>query len=429
MADAASPLPDFTPAVGDLPFTPKQRELLARAHELGRTRFAPRAAQWDESASFPFANYEDLRDAGFLRLCVPQAHGGLGADYATYMMVAAEIGRFCGATALTWNMHICSTLWTGVLADGIAMNDTQRLEHAARRELHFERVVRDGAIYAQPFSEGSAAAAGRAPFGTTARKTEGGWIINGRKIFASLSGAADYYGVLCTEDKGDELPDARDTLYIAVPATAAGFSISGDWNPLGMRGTVSRNLSFKDVFVSDAEQLMPRGIYFKGAQTWPAMFFTLAPTYLGLANAAYDFTVAYLRGEINEATGAPVAPGERSVKRRMFPTKQIAVAQMRIQLEQMRSLFSRAISEARPNPSRDEKMRLYAAHYSVMEGANDIARLAIRTCGGQSMMKHLPLERLYRDSRCGSLMLPWTAELVLDRMGRETLYLPGEKDD
>ncbi|MDZ4144271.1 MAG: acyl-CoA dehydrogenase, partial [Burkholderiales bacterium] len=46
----------------------------------------------------------------------------------------------------------------------------------------------------------------------------------------------------------------------------------------------------------------------------------------------------------------------------------------------------------------------------------------------QSMMKHLPLERLYRDSRCGSLMLPWTAELVLDRMGRETLYEAGERD-
>jgi alkylation response protein AidB-like acyl-CoA dehydrogenase len=317
-------------------------------------------------------------------------------------------------------MHICSTMWTGVLADGIPMTEAQREEHARRRELHFRRVVQDGAIYAQPFSEGSAAAAGRAPFGTTARKVEGGWIVNGRKIFASLSGAADYYGVLCTEDKGDAHPDVRDTLYLAVPGKSEGLTITGDWNPLGMRGTVSRNLVFKDVFVSDDEQLMPRGIYFKGAQTWPAMFFTLAPTYLGIANAAYDFTVQYLRGEV---------PGEPPVKRRMYPTKQIAVAQMRIQLEQMKSCFLRAILEARPNPSKDERMRLYAAHYTVMEGANDIARLAIRTCGGQSMMKHLPLERLYRDSRCGALMLPWTAELVLDRMGRETLYEVGEKDD
>ena len=317
-------------------------------------------------------------------------------------------------------MHVSSTMWTGVLADGIPMTDTQRAEHLGRREMHFARVVKDGAIYAQPFSEGSAAAAGRAPFGTTAKKVEGGWLVNGRKIFASLSGAANYYGILCTEDKGDEKPDARDTLYLAVPATSTGLTISGEWNPLGMRGTVSRNLAFKDVFVTDAEQLMPRGVYFKGAQTWPAMFFTLAPTYVGLANAAYDFTVQYLRGEV---------PGEPPVKRRMYPTKQIAVAQMRIQLENIRSIFLRAITEARPNPTKDERMRLYAAQYTVMEGANDIARLAIRTCGGQSMMKHLPLERLYRDSRCGSLMLPWTAELVLDRMGRETLYEPGEKDE
>jgi alkylation response protein AidB-like acyl-CoA dehydrogenase len=417
---AALPRLDFTPAVGDLPFTAQQRSLLSLAHELGATKFAARAAQWDREASFPFANYDDLRGAGLLRLCVPEAHGGLGADYPTYMMVAAELGRFCGATALTYNMHICSTMWTGVLADGIAMTDAQRAEHVRRRELHFKRVVQDGAVYAQPFSEGSAAAAGRAPFGTTARKVQGGWVVNGRKIFASLSGAADYYGVLCTEDKGDEKPDVRDTLYLAVPATSAGFSIGGEWDPLGMRGTVSRNLAFKELFVSDDEQLMPRGIYFKGAQTWPAMFFTLAPTYLGIANAAYDFTVSYLRGEV---------PGEPPVKRRMYPTKQIAVAQMRIQLEAMKSLFTRAILEAGPNPSKDARMRLYAAQYSVMEGANDIARLAIRTCGGQSMMKHLPLERLYRDSRCGSLMLPWTAELVLDRMGRETLYESGEKDD
>jgi alkylation response protein AidB-like acyl-CoA dehydrogenase len=410
----------FTPAVGDAPFTARQAQLLSLVHGLGLNRFAARAAHWDETATFPTANYADLREAGLLALCVPAIAGGGGADFASYMMLAAEMGRFCGATALTWNMHICSSLWTGVLADGVAMSDVQRSEHLQRRARHFARIVQDGAIYAQPFSEGTAAAAGRAPFGTTARKVDGGWLINGKKIWASLSGSAHYYGILCTEEHDTAPLDARDTLYLAVPATAAGLSISGDWNPMGMRGTVSRNLTFKDVLISDDEQLLPRGIYYKAAQTWPAMFFTLAPTYLGIANAAYDFTVQYLRGEVT---------GEPPVKRRQFATKQIAVAQMRIQLENMRSIFWRAIHEARPHPPKDVRMRLYAAHYSVMEGANDIARLAIRTCGGQSMMKHLPLERLYRDSRCGALMLPWTAELVLDRMGRECLYEAGERDE
>jgi alkylation response protein AidB-like acyl-CoA dehydrogenase len=415
---------NFTPAVGDIPLTDLQAQLLQTAHSLGKEKFAARAHQWDDTATFPLVNYADLREAGILKMCVPQAYGGLGADYATYMMTSAELGRYCGATALTLNMHISSTMWTGVLLDSMALTADQLAEHHERRTLHFARVVNDGALYAQPFSEGTAAAAGRAPFGTSAKKSVqggvSGWVINGKKIWASLSGAAHYYGILCTEDLEGQTPNPKDTLYIAVPATAQGLAISGDWNPMGMRGTVSRNLTFKDVFVADQEQLMPRGVYFQAAQTWPAMFFTLAPTYLGIANAAYDFTVKYLRGDVE---------GEPPVKRRMYPTKQIAVAQMRIQLENMKSIFGRAILEAKPNPSKDEKMRLYAAHYSVMEGANDIARLAIRTCGGQSMMKHLPLERLYRDSRCGSLMLPWTAELVLDRMGRETLYESGERDE
>jgi alkylation response protein AidB-like acyl-CoA dehydrogenase len=415
---------NFTPSVGDMPLTDLQAQLLQTAHSLGRDKFAARAHQWDDTATFPLANYADLREAGILKMCVPTAYGGVGADYATYMMTSAELGRFCGATALTLNMHISSTMWTGVLLDSMDLTADQMAEHHARRTLHFARVVNDGALYAQPFSEGTAAAAGRAPFGTSAKKSVqggvSGWVINGKKIWASLSGAANFYGILCTEDIEGQTPNPKDTLYIAVPAASEGLAISGDWNPMGMRGTVSRNLTFKDVFVADEEQLMPRGVYYRAAQTWPAMFFTLAPTYLGIANAAYDFTVQYLRGEV---------AGEPPIRRRMYPTKQIAVAQMRIQLENMKSIFSRAILEAKPNPSKDAKLRLYAAHYSVMEGANDIARMAIRTCGGQSMMKHLPLERLYRDSRCGALMLPWTAELLLDRMGRETLYESGERDE
>jgi alkylation response protein AidB-like acyl-CoA dehydrogenase len=85
--------------------------------------------------------------------------------------------------------------------------------------------------------------------------------------------------------------------------------------------------------------------------------------------------------------------------------------------------------EARPNPTKDQLLRVWAAHYTVMENANELAQLAIRTCGGQSMLKSLPLERIYRDSRCGSLMLPWTAELCLDRIGRAALYEEGETDE
>jgi alkylation response protein AidB-like acyl-CoA dehydrogenase len=408
--------PRYSACGSNYPLTAKQGQLIDAAEALG-PRFAERAERYDREASFPHENYADLKAAGLLALCVPESFGGLGADLKTYALVSATLGKYCGATALTFNMHACSTLWPGVLSDELDMTAAQRAEHDRHRALHFARVVDEGAIYAQPFSEGSAAAAGRAPFGTTATRVDGGWRIDGKKIFASLSGAAHYYGVLCTESK-PEL-SMRDTLYMAVPADAAGLSITGEWDPLGMRGTVSRNLVFKDVLVPDEAQMMPRGVYFQAASRWPHMFTTLAPTYMGIGLAAYEFTVRYLRGEV---------PGTPPVKRRMYPTKQIAVAEMWVKLEQTRALFLRMLEDARIDPPKDARLRAYAAQFTIMENANDLCRLAIRTCGGQSMLKSLPLERMYRDSRCGSLMLPWTAELCLDRIGREALYEPGESD-
>ncbi len=423
------PDPSATPTwphiAGDAtPLTPMQRELIGLAAALGRERFAARAAHCDREARFPIENFRDLRDAGLLGICVPKRYGGLGADFATYVMVAAELGRHCGSTALSFNMHVCSTMWAGFIADALDMGSAERAEHERIRAIHFARVVGEGKVYSQPFSEGGAAAAGKAPWGTLATRFDGGYRIKGKKIFASLSGAADYYGVLCTLDESPEHSHSggtlRDSLYLAVPADAPGVTVSGDWDPLGMRGTVSRTLLLDDVWVPAQARLMPEGLYFQAAQRYPYMFATLSPTYMGIAQAAYDFTVTYLRGEM---------PNTPAVKRRMYPTKQIALAEMRIKLEQTRALFLQTAREARVDPDKDARMRLLAAHYTIMENSNDICRIAVRTCGGQAMLKSLSLERLYRDSRCGSLMLPWTAELCVDRIGREALYEAGERDE
>ncbi len=401
--------------------TPLQRELIGRVAELG-PRFAERASRYDREASFPFENYADLRAAGLLAICVPASHGGLDADFATYVMVAAELGRWCGSTALSFNMHVCACLWSGAIADAMPMSPAQRAEHERIRAIHYRRIVGEGKVYAQPFSEGGPAAAGAAPWGTVARPVEGGYVVSGRKVFASLAGAADYYGVLCTLQQPGQPGGGsrRDAIYLAVPADAPGVRITGDWDPLGMRGTVSRTLVLDEVFVPHEARLLPEGLYYPAANRYPHMYATLSPAYLGIGQAAYDFTVQYLRAEL---------PGMPHVLRRMYHTKQFAVAEMRIKLEATRALFLQTAHDARIDPDKDARMRLYAAHYTIMENANDLCRLAIRTCGGQSMLKSLPLERLYRDSRCGSLMLPWTAELCMDRLGRECLYEAGERDE
>src|SRR6185503_1386006 len=74
----------------------------------------------------------------------------MGADLRTYALVSATLGKYCGATALTFNMHACSTLWPGVLADDLDMSAAERAEHEERRAIHFARVVRKARFTRSP---------------------------------------------------------------------------------------------------------------------------------------------------------------------------------------------------------------------------------------------------------------------------------------
>ena len=89
--------------------TDEQIGLLKLADNLGRENFAPRTFAHDVDASFPTENYNDLRKHDLLKLCIPKAYGGLGADVTTYAMVAAEIGKHCGATTAIDEMPIPAT--------------------------------------------------------------------------------------------------------------------------------------------------------------------------------------------------------------------------------------------------------------------------------------------------------------------------------
>ena len=130
-------------------------------------------------------------------------------------------------------MHVCSTLWTGALADDLEMTAEERAEHNERRRSCTTSASSATArIYSQPFSEGGAAAAGAVAFGTEAKPVDGGFLVSGKKIFASLSGAADYYGVLCTERGEGEAASRRNTLYLAHPRQAPRAS---RWSATGTR--------------------------------------------------------------------------------------------------------------------------------------------------------------------------------------------------
>jgi alkylation response protein AidB-like acyl-CoA dehydrogenase len=327
---------DLLPSAG-------QRELIHRARDLARERFAPRAERHDREASFPFDDYADLRAAGFLGLCVPVRFGGLGADYETYCLVAEQIAQSSASTALTFNMHCVTMLMMGVLADAMPMNPAARERHEKLRATKFREVIEGGAFYGQPHSEpveqgqtDTALSVGGRRFGTTARKVDGGYVVNGRKFFVSLAGCAPYFATPCIR-LGDE-PWMERTLYLQIPKDAPGVSFPGEWDPMGMRGTVSRDMVLQDVFVPDDGEVLPPGgfgaLYNAFPQLSPLSF---DATFLGLMQAAYDGALAYLTGQM---AGSPGLHTEAAVKGH-------AVAEMLFTLEAARALYYRAISEAR----------------------------------------------------------------------------------
>ena len=391
--------------------SPKHIEMLTKINVLG-AKFAERAPVHDKEASFPTQNYIDLRDAGFLKLVIPEDFGGYGFSLGEYATIGAEIGKYCGATALTFNMHTSSMMWLRFMFEMSNLADNERTAFARMREIQFAKVVNDGAIFSQPISEGGTNWTSD-PINTSCRKVDSGWVINGFKKFASLAGHCDYYSIVCTEHFEGKDPAHEDTMDFAVHKDAPGLSVVGEWDPLGMRGTSSRDLILKDVFVSEDDMMMPAGVFGKTLSQWPHMMATLTPAYMGISQAAYDFTVQYLRGE---------TPGQPPIDRRVYPTKRAAVGRMFQKLTEMRCLWTAAFFEAGPFPTKAEVMRIYAAQFAVMEGVQELAALAIRTCGGQSMLKSLPIERIYRDSRCGALMLPYTTEIMEDYLSMMSVY-------
>lgn len=371
-----------------------RQQLVARAAEMG-TSFAGRATKYDAEASFPYDDFAELRDAGFLALCVPEHFGGLGADFATYCRVANEIGRHAPATALAFNMHCVTMLLAGQIADDLTWTDGERQILEDRRRVLYAGVVEQGTLHSQPFSEGNAPGA-TAGFSTRAEPVEGGYRISGRKIFASLSEAADVHNIVAM------VPGDHRVRFLGLPADADGVHIEGDWDPVGMRATLSRTLVFDNVFVPLTNEWLPPGGFDQAATRWPHFYLTLSFSYLGLMRGVLDHTLAYL-----------LRSGRQD-----HPIKQQGWAQLQLRYEQALALQHAAVDEAGVDPTPDQLRRAWTSLITVMEGAPDMASTALRVAGGRALLKPEPLERLYRDARCGATMLPWSVEVCLERLGR-----------
>jgi alkylation response protein AidB-like acyl-CoA dehydrogenase len=293
-------------------------------------------------------------------------------------------------------------------ADAMPLSAAARDRHEKLRAQKFREVVERGVFYGQPHSEpvehgqtDTALTVGGRRFGTTARKVDGGYVVNGRKFFVSLAGAAPYFATPAIR-LGDE-PWLERTLYLQVGKDTPGVTFQGDWDPMGMRATVSRDMVLENVFLPDDSEILPPGLFGAMYNAFPHLSpLTFSATFLGLTQAAYDYAIAYLTGKV---PGAPALQTEATAKGH-------ALAEMLFAVETARALYYRAISEARVDAPLAAVQRARAAHVTVQRSVVTVTQEAIRICGGRALLKRYPLERYARDARAGALMRPWTEDIA-----------------
>jgi alkylation response protein AidB-like acyl-CoA dehydrogenase len=360
-----------------------------------RPRFVERAAESDRTGAFPTDDFDDLRAAGMFGLFVPPELGGLGRDYEEYARVAFELARGNGSTALVFNMHASITGALAGIPDELARAMGASDDFFASRDRILAAAAK-GAFYAVAMSERGVGSR-LSQLTTKYEAVNGGFSIKGAKSFVSGAGHADAYLVAARSAADDTVVSQ-----FLVPAATPGLVVEPTWDSLGMRATSSHDLHL-DVMVP-AETLLGgvEGLALLVAQVMPHwMVASYAAVYVGVAQSCVDECVAHC-----QARGIAHLANVRARVGRA----DAAVAAARLVVDEAARRVAIAPGEAETN------RWVWRAKLLAGTTAMDVAESMVEAAGTSATRRGHPLERLFRDARCGSLQ-PATSDVCADWLG------------
>src|SRR3954465_3657121 len=199
-------------------------------------RFAKRAPQYDRDNMFFTDDFEELRQAGYLKIAVPAEFGGAGLPLSGVAAQQRRLGYYAAPTALAINMHI---YWTGIAADLWRHGDTSR------------RWLLEAAADGEVFAAGHGESGNDIPLllsTTKAERVEGGYRFTGHKSFGSLTPVWTYLGIHGM-DASD--PAAPVIVHGFMPRSTEGYRIESTWDALGIAATQSDDTYLDGTFIPD----------------------------------------------------------------------------------------------------------------------------------------------------------------------------------
>jgi acyl-CoA dehydrogenase len=332
--------------------------------------------KWDEEQTFPHDVYAAMAGHGYMGIAIDEEYGGSGGDIVSQVIVMEELSRAMQGSSLGWLNTSCF----GGKSVGLYGNEEQRrrfLPQIANGELFFAISVTEPG--------GGTDLLGHLE--TRCRPTDGGWIVDGRKVFTTGADIADYILLAARSKPDDELTKKSDGITVFLfPAKSEGIGLKPI--PTFVQRTIDHfEVTYKDVFIPDEYVLgEPHGGWKLLIQTINNERILAGAYALGCAQAALEDAIAYAK--VREAFGRPIGS---------FQAIAHHIANMAMSVRSARLI----VHQAAWMQSNDLDATMEAAMCKVVasESASFTADLGMQILGGYGMTTSTDMQRYWRDSR------------------------------
>ena len=351
----------------------EEHELLRKTvRDLAGDVIAPRAAEIDATAAYPWDVHEALKAADMLAIHVPEAYGGAGADKVAHCILVEEIARVCASSSLIPMGNKLGT--TGVILSGSEELKAEFLPLVARGEATFSYALSER-------EAGSDAAAMR----TRAVRDGDAYVLNGTKAWITGAGVSTHYTVMAVTD-----PErgAKGISAFVVQADDPGFAVGTKERKLGIKGSPTCEIHFSDCRIPVSRLIGAEGAGFTTAlKTLDHTRLGIGAQAVGIAQGALDAAVGYVKER--RQFGQRIAD---------FQGVQFMIAEMAMRVEAARQLvYVAAAAAERGEP--DLTFRSSAAKCFASDTAMAVTTDAVQLFGGAGYTMDFPVERMMRDAK------------------------------
>lgn len=348
----------------------EQRAVGVLAAQIAQREIAPHVAAWDRGHVFPRELYGKLNEAGLMGVLVPEEYGGAGADYLSYALAIEELARVDAGTAVTLSVH--SMICSAILRLG-----TQQQKERWLPQLASSDVIAGFALTES--DAGSDAAALRA----TAKRRNGGYVLDGRKQWCT---SGSYAGVIMAMFRTGGAGSRGVSAFLIEP-NLPGITVERVTEKLGIHTSNTCDLAFDGVEIGADALLGEEGSGFGNAmKALTAGRIGIAAQSIGILAACLDESVKFAKERM--AFGKPIGA---------FEGVSFKIAQMAMDLDAARLLNYRAAALA--DAGDDFAIAASKAKLFASTAARKHAAEALQIHGGYGYTTEFAVERHYRDAK------------------------------